>query len=68
MLDIFLHQPTTLYFADALKVLPQMPAGSVHCVVTDAAYWTLEQHRKIGTTTRLRGHRDETKRGRWFAI
>jgi site-specific DNA-methyltransferase (adenine-specific) len=54
------------YHADALELLPTLPAGSAHCIVTDPPYWTLNKWRSIGTTTRLGGHRDADKRMGWF--
>lgn len=55
-----------LKHGDALLFLEQMPDASVDCIVTDIPYWTLDQHRNIGTTTRLGGHRDAEKRTGWF--
>lgn len=41
---------------------------SVDLIITDPPYWTLNKWRNIGTTTRLGGHRDESKRKEdsWF--
>ena len=62
MTDIALHQ------ADALQFLPQMAANSVDLIVTDPAYESLDKHRAIGTTTRLKGggHADPDNRDSWF--
>lgn len=65
-LETFLRAPSTLYLGDALELLPQMPDGSTHCVATDFPYWTLDEHRQTGTTTRFKGHRDPAKRRGWF--
>jgi site-specific DNA-methyltransferase (adenine-specific) len=65
-LDIFTTQPAALYFGDAREILPRLPAASVACVATDFPYWTLDEHRRVGTTTRLKGHRDPAKRRGWF--
>jgi site-specific DNA-methyltransferase (adenine-specific) len=43
-----------------------MPAGSVDLVVTDPAYESLEKHRAIGTTTRLK--HSKASSNDWFAI
>lgn len=55
-----------LHHADALQMLEAMPAASVDCIVTDIPYWTLDEHRAVGTTTRMGGHRDEAQRTGWF--
>lgn len=54
---------------DFLQYLAELSSESVDCVITDPAYWTLDRWRKIGTTTRLGGHRDADKRdeARWFS-
>lgn len=39
---------------DAVTWLSRLPAGSVDLMITDPAYESLEKHRAIGTTTRLR--------------
>jgi site-specific DNA-methyltransferase (adenine-specific) len=39
--------------ADAVQWLATLPTGSVDLCVTDIAYESLEQHRAVGTTTRL---------------
>lgn len=51
---------------NCLEVMPTLKAGSIDCIVTDPAYWTLNKWREVGTTTRLGGHRDEDKRSGWF--
>lgn len=57
-----------IYFSPEgfLGQLKRIESGSVDCAVTDPAYWTLDKHRSIGTTTRLGGHRDADKRSGWF--
>ncbi len=52
--------------ADAVSWLRSMPAGSVDLVVTDPAYESLEKHRAIGTTTRLK--HSKASSNDWFAI
>lgn len=46
-----------LHFDEAHYGRQLIEAGSVDCIVTNPAYWTLEKHRAVGTTTRLK---------RWF--
>lgn len=43
--------------------------GGPDLILTDPPYWTLNRWRNVGTTTRLGGHRDESKRddSEWFA-
>lgn len=50
----------TIAQADALGFLRLLPAECVDLVVTDPAYESLEKHRAIGTTTRLKSA--------WFPI
>lgn len=45
---------------DAVDFVEAQPASSIDLVVTDPAYESLEKHRAIGTTTRLKGA--------WFPI
>lgn len=45
---------------DAIQYLKKVPDKSIDLVVTDPAYESLEKHRKIGTTTRLKN--------KWFPI
>lgn len=51
---------------DAIELLHQRPTGSVDLVVTDPAYESLEKHRAVGTTTRLK-HSDASSND-WFPI
>jgi site-specific DNA-methyltransferase (adenine-specific) len=51
---------------DAIEFLRSMPDGSVDLVVTDPAYESLEKHRAIGTTTRLK--HSKASSNDWFAI
>lgn len=39
---------------DCLEWLPQIAPGSVHLTITDPPYESLERHRAVGTTTRLK--------------
>jgi site-specific DNA-methyltransferase (adenine-specific) len=45
---------------DAVKLLAGMPDASVDLILTDPAYESLEKHRAVGTTTRLKK--------KWFDI
>ena len=40
---------------DALDTMERFAGGSFAAIVTDPAYWTLDIHRSVGTTTRLGG-------------
>ncbi len=51
---------------DAVEFLRSMPDGSVDLVVTDPPYESLEKHRAIGTTTRLK--HSKASSNDWFAI
>ncbi|HEY3500488.1 MAG TPA: site-specific DNA-methyltransferase [Polyangiaceae bacterium] len=56
----------TLASTDAVEWLTSLPAGSVDLVVTDPPYESLEKHRAIGTTTRLK--RSKASSNEWFPI
>lgn len=56
----------TLHRADAVEWLATLPSGSVDLVVTDPPYESLEKHRAIGTTTRLK--HSKASSNDWFAI
>ncbi|MCZ8659771.1 site-specific DNA-methyltransferase, partial [Escherichia albertii] len=51
---------------DAVEWLKTLPSGSVDLFVTDPPYESLEKHRKIGTTTRLKVSKSSSNE--WFAI
>lgn len=51
---------------DAVEWLKTLPSGSVDLLVTDPPYESLEKHRKIGTTTRLKVSKSSSNE--WFAI
>lgn len=51
---------------DAVAWLRDLPSGSVDLVVTDPAYESLEKHRAIGTTTRLK--HSKASSNDWFTI
>lgn len=51
---------------DAVEFLRRFPSDSVDLIVTDPAYESLEKHRAIGTTTRLKHSKSSSND--WFAI
>ena len=51
---------------DAVVWLQSLPAASVDLLVTDPAYESLEKHRAIGTTTRLK--HSKASSNDWFTI
>jgi len=51
---------------DAVEWLKTIPAGSIDLVVTDPAYESLEKHRAVGTTTRLKHSKSSSND--WFGI
>jgi site-specific DNA-methyltransferase (adenine-specific) len=51
---------------DAVEWLQQLPSESVDLLVTDPAYESLEKHRAIGTTTRLKHSKSSSND--WFAV
>lgn len=51
---------------DAVEWLNKQPPESIDLIVTDPAYESLEKHRKIGTTTRLRV--SAASSNEWFEI
>jgi len=55
-----------IYKDDAVNWLQTLPSGSVNLMITDPPYESLEKHRKIGTTTRLK--RSKASSNAWFNI
>ena len=51
---------------DAVEWLQQLPSESVDLLVTDPAYESLEKHRAIGTTTRLKHSKSSSND--WFRV
>src|SRR5678815_4222782 len=51
---------------DAVEWLRRQPAESIDLLITDPAYESLEKHRAIGTTTRLKHSKSSSND--WFAI
>lgn len=52
--------------SDAVAFLRTLPSDSIDLVVTDPAYESLEKHRAVGTTTRLKVSAGSSNR--WFAV
>jgi site-specific DNA-methyltransferase (adenine-specific) len=52
--------------ADAVEWLQSLPGASVDLVLTDPAYESLEKHRAIGTTTRLK--HSKASSNDWFTV
>jgi len=52
--------------ADAIQWLQSLETASVDLVITDPPYESLEKHRKIGTTTRLKN--SAASSNQWFDI
>ncbi|HHX8708837.1 TPA: DNA-methyltransferase [Vibrio diabolicus] len=51
---------------DAITWLKELPSSSVDLVITDPPYESLEKHRKVGTTTRLKNSKASSNQ--WFEI
>ena len=63
-----MSRPTTaqLFSADAVAWLRSLPNESVDLVITDPPYESLEKHRAVGTTTRLK--HSKASSNDWFEI
>ena len=51
---------------DAVDWLREQPTGSIDLLITDPAYESLEKHRAIGTTTRLKHSKSSSND--WFTV
>ncbi len=51
---------------DAIPWISKLPSGSIDLVITDPAYESLEKHRAVGTTTRLKVSAGSSNE--WFDI
>lgn len=51
---------------DAIDWLKRQESGSIDLLITDPPYESLEKHRKIGTTTRLKNSKSSSNQ--WFEI
>lgn len=58
--------PFTLRQQDAVDWLASRPAGSADLILTDPPYESLEKHRAIGTTTRLKVSKSSSNS--WFSV
>jgi site-specific DNA-methyltransferase (adenine-specific) len=62
--------PTTPHFAlvhsDAVTWLRSLPGESVDLIITDPPYESLEKHRAVGTTTRLK--QSKASSNAWFTV
>lgn len=71
-LDLFESTPAvsvpdlSIVQADAVEWLQSLAPGSVDLVITDPAYESLEKHRAVGTTTRLKV--SDASSNEWFPI
>src|SRR3954471_8385202 len=55
-----------LHQGDAVARLRALPSDSIDLVITDPPYESLEKHRAVGTTTRLK--HSKASSNDWFAI
>ena len=61
------NKPTfTISELDAVEYLRGLPDASLDLVITDPPYESLEKHRSVGTTTRLKNSKSSSNR--WFEI
>ena len=58
--------PFELFTQDAVDWLHALPAESVDLIISDPAYESLEKHRAVGTTTRLK--HSKASSNDWFKI
>ena len=56
----------TIRKQDALELLRELPDACVDLLITDPPYESLEKHRKVGTTTRLKVSKASSNA--WFSI
>ena len=61
-----MHPRFELAQVDAVAWLRSLPPSSVDLLITDPAYESLEKHRAVGTTTRLK--HSKASSNDWFAI
>src|SRR5438874_5869357 len=59
-------EPFFLAQSDSVNWLRTLSTGSVDLVVTDPPYESLEKHRAIGTTTRLKHSKSSSND--WFSV
>lgn len=56
----------TISNADAVEWLKSLPKDSIDLLITDPPYESLEKHRAVGTTTRLKNSKSSSNK--WFEI
>ena len=56
----------SIHQANAFEFLEELADESIDCVVTDPPYESLEKHRAVGTTTRLK--KSEASSNIWFSV
>src|SRR5438270_7599861 len=61
-----MSNPPHLHQMDAVDWLRTLPPASVDLVVTDPPYESLEKHRAVGTTTRLK--QSKASSNPWFRV
>lgn len=60
------HPKFCLHLGDALEWLKTQPTASIDLIITDPPYESLEKHRAVGTTTRLK--HSKASSNNWFVI
>jgi site-specific DNA-methyltransferase (adenine-specific) len=55
-----------LHQGDAIELMRSLPDASIDLLLTDSAYESLEKHRSVGTTTRLK--KSAASSNEWFPI
>jgi len=61
-----MQAPVSLFQMDAVDWLRTLPERSVELVITDPPYESLERHRAVGTTTRLK--QSKASSNPWFRV
>jgi site-specific DNA-methyltransferase (adenine-specific) len=64
--DVIATSPFQLSMQDAVEWLRAQPGESIDLLITDPAYESLEKHRAVGTTTRLKHSKSSSND--WFQI
>lgn len=55
-----------LFTGDAIELMRSLPDASIDMIDTDTAYESLEKHRAVGTTTRLK--KSDASSNEWFEL
>ena len=61
-----MHPKFSIHQANAFEFLKELGDESIDCVITDPPYESLEKHRAVGTTTRLK--KSEASSNIWFSV